>query len=159
MKLKKKIKPYENVIKSENKVSQERKRLDSNKIRINGDSALKNRKKKEKKGRLRKEVWKKIKKHVNFYTKRGEINNAYFYDMHMILLVYKKTYFNINDFDYYIHIFCVSLLHDFKDIFPGKIPNGLPPTKGIMHQINVVPGAYIPNQPTYIINPDGINKL
>jgi len=52
----------------------------------------------------------KFKKHVNFYTKRGEINNAYFYNMHMILLVYKEAYFNIKDLDHYIPIICVSLL-------------------------------------------------
>jgi hypothetical protein len=43
--------------------------------------------------------------------------NAYFYKMHIILLVYKKVYFNTNDFDYCISSFCVSLLYDFKDIF------------------------------------------
>ena len=52
----------------------------------------------------------KFKKNVNFYTKRGEINNVYFDDMNMILLVYKEAYFNINYLDHYILIICVSLL-------------------------------------------------
>ena len=45
-------------------------------------------------------MWKKIKKHVNFYERESEIKNDYFSDMPMILLVYKKVYFNTNDLDY-----------------------------------------------------------
>jgi hypothetical protein len=41
----------------------------------------------------------KLKKHVNFYAKRREIKNVFFF-VPMILLVYKETYFNTNDFDH-----------------------------------------------------------
>ena len=63
--------------------------LDSAKIRIIGDSA----ERKEKKARARKEKGvKKIKKHINFCTKKSEIKNAYFSYMPIILLVYKETF-------------------------------------------------------------------
>jgi hypothetical protein len=40
-----------------------------------------------------------IGKHLSFYTKGSEIKSAYFFDIHMILLMYKETYFNTNNLD------------------------------------------------------------
>ncbi|XP_017613580.1 uncharacterized protein LOC108458685 [Gossypium arboreum] len=34
---------------------------------------------------------------------------------------------------------------DFQDVFPKEAPSGLPPLRGIEHQIDFVPGAVIPN--------------
>jgi len=51
-------------------------------------------------GEKRAKCGKKIKKHVNFYERGSEIKNDYFSDMPMILLVYKKAYFNTNDLDH-----------------------------------------------------------
>ena len=59
MKPKKKDQPCKDVRKSKNKVSQERRRLDSAKIEINRDSGERKEKKKkrEKEGREKKKVW------------------------------------------------------------------------------------------------------
>jgi hypothetical protein len=51
------------------------------------------------------------------------------------------------------------LLQEFKDIFPEDIPSGLPPIKGIEHQIDLVPGASIPNKPAYRSNPEESKEL
>jgi hypothetical protein len=67
----------------------------------------------------------------------------------MILLVYKKSYFNTNDLDYCIPSVCVSLLQDFKDIFLDEIPSELSLIRRIKHQINLVPRAFIHNQLAY----------
>jgi hypothetical protein len=63
----------------------------------------------------------------------------------MIVLVYKKTYFNTNDLDYVVSSVAISLLQEFDDVFPEDIPNGLPPLKEIKHQIDFVSRAVIPN--------------
>ncbi|GKU90913.1 hypothetical protein SLEP1_g4857 [Rubroshorea leprosula] len=42
-----------------------------------------------------------------------------------------------------------SLLQNFKDVFPDDVPNGLPPIRGIEHQIDFIPGATIPTRPAY----------
>jgi hypothetical protein len=63
----------------------------------------------------------------------------------MIVLVYKKTYFNANDLNYVVPNGVVSLLHEFDDVFLKDIPNGLPPLRGIKHQIDFVFGVTIPN--------------
>ncbi|XP_027150387.1 uncharacterized protein LOC113750629 [Coffea eugenioides] len=41
----------------------------------------------------------------------------------------------------------VSLLQEYDDVFPDEIPSGLPPIRGIEHQIDLVPGASLPNKP------------
>ena len=44
-------------------------------------------------------------------------------------------------------------------MFPNDVPSGLPPIRGIEHQIDFVPGATIPNQPAYRSNPEETKEL
>ncbi|KAK0587545.1 hypothetical protein LWI29_024676 [Acer saccharum] len=48
---------------------------------------------------------------------------------------------------------------DFNAVFPEEMPIGLPPIRGIEHQIDFVPGAPIPNRPAYRSNPDETKEL
>jgi hypothetical protein len=53
----------------------------------------------------------------------------------------------------------VSLLQEYKDVFPKETPHGLPPIRGIEHQIDFVPGATIPNRPAYRSNLEETKEL
>ena len=80
---------------------------------------------------------KKIKKQPNFYVKESEARSVFFTNKPMILLVYKKVYFNTNDLDRVVPIVPVSLLQEFENVFPKDIANGLPPLRGIKHQTSL----------------------
>ncbi|KAL4354668.1 hypothetical protein GQ457_06G015330 [Hibiscus cannabinus] len=38
---------------------------------------------------------------------------------------------------------------EYDDVFPDETSKGLPPLRGIEHQIDFIPGATIPNRPAY----------
>jgi hypothetical protein len=38
-----------------------------------------------------------------------------------------------------------GLVEEFEDVFPGKLPNELPPLLDIQHQIDLVPGLSLLN--------------
>jgi len=45
------------------------------------------------------------------------------------------------------------LFQEFKDVFPKEISHGLPPSRGIEHQVDLLPRASLPNRPAYKSNP------
>ncbi|XP_042436946.1 uncharacterized protein LOC122022904 [Zingiber officinale] len=47
----------------------------------------------------------------------------------------------------------------FKDVFSEDTPPGLPPKRGIEHQIDLIPGASIPNRPAYRSSPEETKEL
>ncbi|XP_024009240.1 uncharacterized protein LOC112084352 [Eutrema salsugineum] len=52
-----------------------------------------------------------------------------------------------------------DLLDKFKDVFPEKMPEGLPPIRGIEHQIDFLPGASLPNKTAYRMSPEKSKEL
>ncbi|XP_071926158.1 uncharacterized protein [Coffea arabica] len=48
---------------------------------------------------------------------------------------------------------------EFGDIFPVHVPDGLPPLRGIDHQIDLIPGAPLLNKPTYRMGHEEIKEL
>jgi len=52
-----------------------------------------------------------------------------------------------------------NLLKEFSDVFPSEGPTGLPPFRGIEHQIDFVPRASLPNRPTYRKNPEETKEI
>ena len=77
----------------------------------------------------------------------------------MILIVYKKAYFNSNNFDSIIPSVVISLLQEFDDVLLDDIPSGLPPLRGIEHHVDLVPEASILNRPAYRSNPEEMKEL
>ena len=49
--------------------------------------------------------------------------------------------------------YLAQLIKEFEDVFPNELPKGLPPLRGIEHQIDLIPGAPLPNKPAYRCNP------
>ena len=101
----------------------------------------------------------KTKKQVSFYAKASEIKNAFYTNRPMFVLLYKEACFNTNELDDCLPSVVVSLLQEYEDVFPHDVPSGLPPIRGIEHQIDFVPGAAIPNRPAYRSNPEETKEL
>jgi hypothetical protein len=51
------------------------------------------------------------------------------------------------------------LLQEYEDVFPKETPNGLPPVRGVEHQIDLIPGATLPNRPPYRTNPEETKEI
>ena len=77
----------------------------------------------------------------------------------MIVLLYKEAFLNTNEIDSALPSSVVSLLQEYDDVFPEETPSGLPPIRGIEHQIDFVPGAVLPNRPAYRSNPEETKEL
>jgi hypothetical protein len=64
-------------------------------------------------------------------------------------LVCSQVLFLIDDITTPLPHGITNLLQEFKDVF---IPPGLPPLRGIEHQINLITGATLPNHAAYRTN-------
>ncbi|OMO89160.1 reverse transcriptase [Corchorus capsularis] len=101
---------------------------------------------------------KKVNKECMLATK-SEIKEVLNDNSVLILLLLKYTLVSTNHLESELPNNIVSLLSDYVDVFPEEIPSGLPPIRGIEHQIDFIPGAQIPNKPAYRTNPDETKEL
>ena len=100
-----------------------------------------------------------IKKQGSFYAKTNDVKNAFYTNQPVFVLLYKEVCFNTNELDESLPSVIVSLLQEYEDVFPNDVPNGLPPIRGIEHQIDFVLGATIPNRQAYRSNPKETKEL
>jgi hypothetical protein len=52
-----------------------------------------------------------------------------------------------------------NILQEYEDVFPHELPPGLPPLRGIEHQIDLIPGASLPNRAAYWANPEETKEI
>jgi hypothetical protein len=99
------------------------------------------------------------KKQVSFYAKVSDVKSGFYANQPIFVLLYKEACFNTNELDESLSSVVVSLLQEYEDVFPNDVPSGLPPIRGIEHQIDFVPVATIPNRPAYRSNPEETKEL
>lgn len=73
----------------------------------------------------------------------------------IVLLLSKEI---TNQFDVLPSSF-TNLLKEYQDVFLDKILSGLPPLRGIEHQIDLIPGASLPNRPLYRTSPEETKEI
>ncbi|GAB2279375.1 hypothetical protein Dimus_039348 [Dionaea muscipula] len=101
----------------------------------------------------------KIERKKNCFAKAKEMRQALFFNRPMMVLLYKEAFLNTNELNSSLPSVVVSLLQEYDDVFLDENPVGLPPIRGIEHQIDFVPGASIPNRPSYRSNPEEAKEL
>jgi hypothetical protein len=52
-----------------------------------------------------------------------------------------------------------NILQEYADVFPCEVPLGLPPFRGIERQIDLIPGASLPNRAPYRTNPEETKEI
>ena len=74
-------------------------------------------------------------------------------------LVCKRAMFSLDDIVSSVPPAVTNLLQEYEDIFLAEIPPGLPPMRGIEHQIDLIPGATLPNRAAYRTNPEETKEI
>lgn len=98
-------------------------------------------------------------KKMSFFAKERDLKSAYIGRRSLIAIRFKESLLVSTNLDPSLPSVFVSLLQEFDDVFPEETPSGLPPLRGIEHQIDLVPGATIPNRPAYRSNPEETKEL
>jgi len=58
-----------------------------------------------------------------------------------------------------LHPLVIPLIYQYHDVFPQERPISLPPIRGIEHQMDLLPGAPLPNKVAYRYNPQETKEL
>jgi hypothetical protein len=74
-------------------------------------------------------------------------------------LVCKDALIFIHDMQHSLPPVVTNVLQEYSDVFPSEIPAGLPPIRGIKHQIDLIPGASLPNRAPYRTNPEETKEI
>jgi hypothetical protein len=80
-------------------------------------------------------------------------------DVSLHALVCRQVLFSLEDITSPLPRAITNLLQEFKDVFPAEMPPGLPPLRGIEHQIDLILGALLPNLATYRTNPEEMKEI
>jgi len=76
----------------------------------------------------------------------------------LIVLVCKDTLLSANDLTSVPSIIS-HILQEYDDVFLEETPTGLPPLRGIEHQIDLIPEAILSNRPAYRTNPEETKEI
>jgi hypothetical protein len=90
---------------------------------------------------------------------KGDLREIQNTTAQFFVLLHKDTLISTNTLPSTLPTAVLDLLQEFEDVFPDEVPDGLPPIRGIEHQIDLVPGASLPNRPAYRTNPDETKEI
>ena len=140
----------------ENELENEKKKIEKAESSTENDKAEKIERKKTYSEPVKIE---KREKRQNLLIKSNVVRKALSVNTPIFVLLCKEVLIVTSDLTNTLPSSIVSLLQEYEDVFPDEIPNGLPPIRGIEHQIDLVPGAPLPNRPAYKMGPDETKEL
>ena len=101
----------------------------------------------------------KVKKGSNFYASNHTVERALMTQRPFVLIMFKEALITVAELPSDLPEQVKFVLQEYEDVFPEELPKGLPPLRGIEHQIDFIPGAVIPNRPAYRANPEETKEL
>ncbi|XP_071926154.1 uncharacterized protein [Coffea arabica] len=89
----------------------------------------------------------------NMIIKAKDVRKLANADQPILLMICKHVLLGVVELDKALLSSMVALLQEFMDVLPDEILDGLPPIRGIEHQIDLILGAPLPNKPAYRMGP------
>jgi hypothetical protein len=96
---------------------------------------------------------------VVMMPRKGDLKNLREPNAMFFVLMCKDNLLLTNDLPSTLPTVVSDVLQEYEDVFPNEVPPGLPLKRGIEHQIDLVPGAPLPNRPPYCTNPEEMKKI
>jgi hypothetical protein len=85
-------------------------------------------------------------------ARKGDLKNLREPNVMLFVLMCKDILLSTNNLPSTLPTAIFDVLLEYEDVFPNEVPPRLPPERGIEHQIDLVPGVPLPNQPPYHTN-------
>jgi hypothetical protein len=92
-------------------------------------------------------------------ARKGDLNELSEPNALFFVLLCKDNFLSTNDLPSPLPSVVFDVLQEYEDVFPEEVPPGLPPKRGIEHQIDLVPGASLPNRAPYRTNPEETKEI
>jgi hypothetical protein len=92
-------------------------------------------------------------------TRKGDLKELSEPNAMFFVLLYRDTILSTNNLPSTLPSIVFDALQENEDVFPDEVPPGLPPKRGIKHQINLVFGASLPNRAAYRTNLEETKKI
>jgi hypothetical protein len=85
---------------------------------------------------------------------KSEVNELLASNSISYTLICKDALISLHDLQQSLPSIVADILQEYADVFPCEVPAGLPPLRGIEHQIDLISGASLLNRAPYRTNPE-----
>jgi hypothetical protein len=92
-------------------------------------------------------------------ARKGDLKELSEPNVMFFVLLCKDNFLSTNDLPSTLPSMVFDVLQEYEDVFPEEVPLGLPPKRGIKHQIDLVPSASLPNRAPYRTNPEETKEI
>jgi hypothetical protein len=92
-------------------------------------------------------------------SSKSEVNELLVSNFVSYALICKDALISLHDLHQSLPPTVANILREYVDVFPCEVPVGLPPLRGIEHQIDLIPGTSLPNRAPYRTNPEETKEI
>jgi hypothetical protein len=92
-------------------------------------------------------------------TTKSKVNELLASNSVFYALICKDALISLYDMQQSLPPIVANILQEYADVFPSEVTAGLPPLRGIEHQIDLISGASLPNRAPYKTNPEEIKEI